>query len=197
MTELTTGTVPGWQPGSPSTADKASSGQPWSPPLRLFRTYLLLALTFNVYLILWVYRAARECPVPLIAVVQGRAFGFGSGLVGACDVALADAGARFALPEMDKGIPPTLVMCALADVNRKALVEMVYSCEAVDASTALAIGQLRSHSDPEQERGQYRRRDVEHVAEQRRQHADEQDLVRERARTGSERERDQDTELRP
>jgi len=90
--------------------------------------------------ILAVYRAARECPVPIVAAVQGRAFGFGSGLVGVCDVALADAGARFALPEMDKGIPPTLVMCALADVNRKALVEMVYSCDEVDAAAALAIG---------------------------------------------------------
>jgi enoyl-CoA hydratase/carnithine racemase len=90
--------------------------------------------------ILAVYRAARECPVPIVAAVQGHALGFGSGLVGVCDVALADADARFALPEMDKGIPPTLVMCALADVSRKALVEMVYSCEAMDASTALAIG---------------------------------------------------------
>ena len=90
--------------------------------------------------ILAVYRAARECPVPIIAAVHGRASGFGCGLVGVCDVALADADARFALPEMARGTPPTLVMCALADVNRKALVEMVYSGDEVDAHTALAIG---------------------------------------------------------
>ena len=84
--------------------------------------------------ILAVYRAARRCPVPLIAIVQGRAHGFGCGLVGACDIALAADDAQFALPEMDKGIPPTLVMCALADVNRKTLVDMVYSCERVDAA---------------------------------------------------------------
>ena len=41
---------------------------------------------------------------------------------------------------MARGTPPTLVMCALADVNRKALVEMVYSGDEVDAHTALAIG---------------------------------------------------------
>ena len=90
--------------------------------------------------ILAVYRAARQCPVPLIAVVQGRAHGFGCGLVGACDMALAADTAQFALPEMDKGIPPTLVMCALADVNRKTLVDMVYSCESVTAATALSAG---------------------------------------------------------
>ena len=90
--------------------------------------------------ILAVYRAARQCPVPLIAAVQGRAHGFGCGLVGMCDVALAADDSRFALPEMDKGIPPTLVMSALADVNRKTLVDMVYSCATVDAAAALAAG---------------------------------------------------------
>ena len=90
--------------------------------------------------ILAVYRSARRCPVPLIAVVQGRAHGFGCGLVGACDIALAADDAQFALPEMDKGIPPTLVMYALADVNRKTLVDMVYSCASVDAAAALSAG---------------------------------------------------------
>ena len=90
--------------------------------------------------ILAVYRAARQCPVPLVAAVQGRAHGFGCGLVGVCDIAIAADDAQFALSEMEKGIPPTLVMCALADVNRKALVDMVYSCASVDAATALAAG---------------------------------------------------------
>ena len=90
--------------------------------------------------ILAVYRAARQCPVPLIAAVQGRAHGFGCGLVGMCDIALAADDSQFALPEMDKGIPPTLVMSALADVNRKTLVDMVYSCATVDAAAALAAG---------------------------------------------------------
>ena len=90
--------------------------------------------------ILDVYKAFRECPVPVIAAVHGRAHGFGCGMAGACDMVLAADDATFALPEMAKGIPPTLVMCALADVNRKALVEMVYSCREVDAATALAVG---------------------------------------------------------
>jgi enoyl-CoA hydratase len=90
--------------------------------------------------ILGVYKALRDCPLPVVAAVQGRAHGFGCGITGACDVVIAADDAGFALPEMGKGIPPTLVMCALADVHRKALVEMVYSCREVDAATALAVG---------------------------------------------------------
>lgn len=90
--------------------------------------------------ILDVYKAIRECPVPVICAVRGRAYGFGCGLAGASDLVLARDDAQFALPEMAHGIPPTLVMCALADVNRKALVDMVYSGKPVNADTALAIG---------------------------------------------------------
>lgn len=90
--------------------------------------------------ILGIYKAFRECPVPVVAAIQGRAHGFGCGMAGACDVVIAADDATFALPEMAKGIPPTLVMCALADVNRKALVDMVYSRREVDAATAVAIG---------------------------------------------------------
>ena len=41
-------------------------------------------------------------------------------------------------------------MCALADVNRKALVDMVYSRREVDAATAVAIG-LASRAVPTDE----------------------------------------------
>ena len=90
--------------------------------------------------ILNVYRAMWTSPVPVIAVVHGRAHGFGCGLAGACDMVLASDDAQFALPEMAKGIPPTLVMTALRDVHRKTLLEMVYSCRAIDAASAHAAG---------------------------------------------------------
>lgn len=91
-------------------------------------------------LILDSYAACRNCPVPVIAVVQGHAKGFGSGIVGACDMALAADSAVFSTPEMLHGITPTLVMTALQDVNRKTLVDMVYSGEPIDAATALSVG---------------------------------------------------------
>ncbi len=90
--------------------------------------------------ILGVYAAIRHCPVPVIAKVQGHAQGFGAGLVGACDLAYAADSAIFSTPEMRHGIAPTLVISALANINRKTYADMVYSGEPVDAQTAMAAG---------------------------------------------------------
>jgi enoyl-CoA hydratase len=86
------------------------------------------------------YVALKEAPVPTIAVVQGAAHGFGSALTGCCDIALAGEGARFRLPEMTKGLPPTLALAALDKVTAKGLGYLVYSTVEVDARAALAMG---------------------------------------------------------
>jgi enoyl-CoA hydratase/carnithine racemase len=90
--------------------------------------------------ILGVYKAFRDCPAPIVAVVQGKALGFGCALVGGSDVAIAGEGARFALPEMAHGIAPTLAMSALAKVAPKAVANMVLSMNEIDAPTALSVG---------------------------------------------------------
>ena len=90
--------------------------------------------------ILAVYKTFRDCPVPIISVVQGRALGFGCALVGGSDVAIAGQGATFSLPEMTHGTAPTLAMSALTKVGPKALADMIYSRDEIDADTALAIG---------------------------------------------------------
>lgn len=87
--------------------------------------------------ILDVYRAMHESEIPLLAEVQGHAEGFGCALVAACDMAIAAAGARFSLPELQKNLPPTLVLSVLRyKVPPKAAAHMVYLTEAVDATTA-------------------------------------------------------------
>lgn len=91
-------------------------------------------------LILDAYAAVRHCPVPVIAVVQGHAQGFGSGIAAACDMVLAADSATFSTPEMKVGIAPTLVMTALQDVHRKALAHLIFSGETITADTALAVG---------------------------------------------------------
>jgi len=90
--------------------------------------------------ILAVYTAFRNCPVPIISVVHGKALGFGCALVGGSDVAYASTEARFALPEMAHGTAPTLAMAALAKVAPKTVIDLVYSLEEIDAQTALATG---------------------------------------------------------
>ena len=99
--------------------------------------------------ILDLYRALRETPVPVIAIVQGRSFGLGCALVSACDVAIAAAGARFKLPEMEKDLPPTLAMSALLQrVPPKTIAYLVYSMAEIDASVARMAG-IVSHVVPE------------------------------------------------
>lgn len=99
--------------------------------------------------ILDLYRALRETPVPVIAVVQGRAFGLGCALVSACDVAIAASGARFKLPEMEKDLPPTLAMSAMLQrVPPKTIAYLVYSMAEIDAPMARMVG-IVSHVVPE------------------------------------------------
>ena len=103
--------------------------------------------------ILDLYRALRETPVPVIAVVQGRASGLGCALVSACDVAIAASGARFRLPEMEKDLPPTLAMSAMLQrVPPKTIAYLVYSMAEIDAPTARMVG-IVSHVVPESDLG--------------------------------------------
>ena len=51
-------------------------------------------------------RALLACPVPVVAAVNGAAYGGGCELVAACDFAYAATSARFALPETSLGIIP-------------------------------------------------------------------------------------------
>ena len=91
--------------------------------------------------ILDVYEAIAGVRQPIIAVVQGKAHGFGAAMAGACDLTIAADNARFRLPEMEKNLPPTLAISALmARVPRKALTYMVYAMAEIDAPTALQLG---------------------------------------------------------
>src|ERR1700730_397722 len=91
--------------------------------------------------ILDVYDAIAGARQPIVALVQGRAHGFGASVAGACDLTIAAGDAPFRLPEMEKDLPPTLAISALmARVPRKALTWMVYSMEEIDARTALQFG---------------------------------------------------------
>ena len=87
------------------------------------------------------YDAFRRCPAPIIGVVQGRALGMGCGLAALCDITIAADDARFKAPEMDRDLPPTLLMSALLGcVGPKAVANLIYSRDEIDAATALQIG---------------------------------------------------------
>lgn len=86
------------------------------------------------------YTTLRDAPVATLSVVQGAAYGFGCALAGACDMTIAADSARFRLPEMGRGLPPTLAMSALWDrVSPRAIGYMVYSTAELTAQDASRI----------------------------------------------------------
>src|SRR5262249_54821364 len=91
--------------------------------------------------ILGVYEEVRLTPVPVIAVVQGEAKGFGCALVSACDLAIAAEDATFSYPELDHHLPPTLAMSAmLHKVTPKRLLHLIYTRRTIGAAEALSLG---------------------------------------------------------
>jgi enoyl-CoA hydratase/carnithine racemase len=91
--------------------------------------------------ILSAYDDIRLTPVPVIAVVQGEAKGFGCAFVSQCDLAIASEDASFALPEMDHHLPPTLAISAMLHrVPPKRILQMVYTRAPISAAEALSIG---------------------------------------------------------
>jgi len=93
--------------------------------------------------ILGLYADLRATPVPVVAVVQGEARGFGCAFVGQCDLAIAADHATFSLPEMDTNLPPTLAISAvLGKVPPKRLTHLIYTRERISAQEALDLGLL-------------------------------------------------------
>jgi enoyl-CoA hydratase len=87
------------------------------------------------------YGALRNSIVPVVAVVQGGAHGFGCAVAAACDITLASDKATFSVPEMAHQIMPTMVMSSFVDrVPRKAMAYLVYSMFEVSAERALSYG---------------------------------------------------------
>ena len=85
--------------------------------------------------------AIANCPVPVVARVQGNAFGGGVGLVCAADIAIAAEDARFSLSEARLGLVPAVispyVLAALGPREGKA--RMLLAAP-FDAEEALRIG---------------------------------------------------------
>ncbi len=81
------------------------------------------------------------CPKPTIARVQGAALGGGTGLVCACDVAIAADNARFAVSEAKFGILPAVIGPYLTNaVGKRHARRLAISTTRIRADEALRIG---------------------------------------------------------
>lgn len=83
------------------------------------------------------FRAVRACPAPVVARVQGGAFGGGAGLAAACDLVVAGPAARFCFSEVRLGLVPgvisPLVVGRLGPARARDLFLTARTCDAAEA----------------------------------------------------------------
>ena len=85
--------------------------------------------------------AMADCPLPVVASVQGLCLAGGVGLIMGCDVVIASDAAAFGLPEVDLGLWPFMVSALLGrHVSPKRAMEMMLSGRRVPAAEALEMG---------------------------------------------------------
>lgn len=83
------------------------------------------------------FRALDRCNLPIIARVNGGAFGGGLGLVCACDFAIAAEGAMFGTTEARVGVFPMMILPLLMRViPRRRLLEMCFLAHRFPAGDA-------------------------------------------------------------
>lgn len=96
------------------------------------------------------FRAVRDCPIPVIAAVNGAAYAGGLEIVLHCDFAYASIAARFALTEVSLGIMPggggTQTLPRI--VGERRAKELVLAARAFSADEALAWGLVNKLCEP-------------------------------------------------
>ncbi len=87
------------------------------------------------------YIAMRRHPKPIVAAVQGCAFGGGAGLATASDLILASESAQFGYPEVKLGFIPAIVTTMLRrSVSERLAFELAVGAEPISGQEAWAIG---------------------------------------------------------
>lgn len=82
-----------------------------------------------------------DTPLITIVAIHGAAYAGGLGLVSVCDLAVADAGTVFALPETRRGLVAAQIMpYILRLIPQRFLMELTLIGDAIDAEKALQIG---------------------------------------------------------
>jgi methylglutaconyl-CoA hydratase len=86
-------------------------------------------------------RAVADCPCPVVARVQGSAFGGGAGLVAAADIAIAGESARFGFTETRLGlVPATIAPYVVEKIGAGWALRLFLTGERFGADRASAIG---------------------------------------------------------
>jgi methylglutaconyl-CoA hydratase len=92
-----------------------------------------------------------RCPCPVIAVVQGAAYGGGVGLIAACDIAIAARSAVFALSEVRLGLIPAVVSpYVVAAIGPRASRRYFLTAERFGAEEAHRLGLVHEVVDADE-----------------------------------------------
>ncbi len=87
------------------------------------------------------FRAVHDCPAPVVARVQGGAFGGGAGLAAACDLVVAGPGARFCFSEARLGLVPGVISPLVVERTGPARArDLFLTARTVDAAEAARLG---------------------------------------------------------
>jgi methylglutaconyl-CoA hydratase len=93
-------------------------------------------------------RTLSELPQPVIARVNGNAFGGGVGLVACADIAIATSTAKFALTEVRLGIVPAAISpYVIAAVGERHARRLFLTAASLDAREALSLGLVHAAVD--------------------------------------------------
>jgi enoyl-CoA hydratase/carnithine racemase len=96
-----------------------------------------------------VNESLRTWPLTVVAEVNGPAAGFGVGMIGASDIAVASSAASFAFPEIKAGFAPAVVISwARFQLPSRLLYDMVSLGEPIDPDTALRAGLVTEVVEP-------------------------------------------------
>lgn len=93
-------------------------------------------------------RSIVECPVPVIAAVDGHVRAGGMGLVGACDIVIAGPRSTFALTEARIGVAPAIIsLTLLPKLSPRAASRYYLTAETFSAAQAADIGLVTMTAD--------------------------------------------------
>ena len=85
--------------------------------------------------------ALRDCPIPVIARIDGHCLGGGMALAAACDLRAASDRSTFGMPEVRVGIPSVIEAALLPGiVGWGRARELLYTGDTIDGATAAAWG---------------------------------------------------------
>ena len=93
-------------------------------------------------------RRILECPLPVIAAIEGHVRAGGLGLVGACDMVVAGNSSTFALTEARIGVAPSIIsLTLLPKMTARAAGRYFVTGEKFGSTTAAEMGLITVASD--------------------------------------------------